>query len=168
MSEETTKTVETVETAETPEVAEAQKPKRTRKPAKSKAKAKKAAAPKEAPKAKASRIKYGDDGVPLCSKCGQEPRWLITRRSTGEQYYYSLGRNCETARQNEKRAKTKARQTPIAELGLNNAVVATLEKSGFATVRDLEKRFDELKETKGVGAKSVKEIEALLQGFELK
>lgn len=113
------------------------------------------------------RIKVNKEGEPLCAKCGVNPRYKLTKRSTSVEYYYTYCKECENERQKVKSRKTKARSTAINDLELNNAVVATLTKNGFETVRDLETRFAELDNMKGLGAKSRKQIAELLQNFGL-
>jgi len=86
--------------------------------------------------------------VPLCSRCGENPRWKVTKRATGVEYYWSLCKQCENERQRINRAKRKARRTPVEELGLNNSSVAAQKKHGIETAGDAEKLQGELSDLK--------------------
>lgn len=53
--------------------------------------------------------------APTCPRCENEPKYLVTRRKTGERYWYSLGPDCEKARQQAKR-EAKAKPEAIVEV----------------------------------------------------
>ena len=100
--------------------------------------------------------------TPVCARCKTNPKWELTKRTTGEKYFWSLCKSCETDRQRENRGRRKARNTSLVEV-VSAKPAARLAKYDVQTVGEFIKSQLDMTSVKGFGPKSQAALMAFIK-----
>lgn len=96
-------------------------------------------------------------------KCGQ-PKMVLTRRKTGEQYLWSYCSDCEAERQAKRRKVKSEPNLSDLEGSISKTPYKNMLKAGFNTPKAIKKGIEngELGKVRDMSAKALDQIKAWL------